>query len=183
MTSSSVRCKWRKCVVRISVSRWLCLAPLWDYLYFHSSLLIPDQSETLYPDWSRKAMLPVNHKWAAAAIVTVGDTWRGREQRGTGRFCLGFRALSRSLFTFIFTFTLTAFSRRFYPKRRTFVWRKWNNISLSISKDVHRTKSQTLTITRLTHSPYTTKIARIRRCYPSYLCCIFFVKAYPSYRS
>ena len=32
------------------------------------------------------------------------------------------------------------------------------------SKDVHRTKYQALTITRLTHSPYTTQIARIR-CY------------------
>ena len=28
------------------------------------------------------------------------------------------------------------------------------------SKDVHRTKCQALTIVRLTHSPYTTKIAR-----------------------
>ena len=32
------------------------------------------------------------------------------------------------------------------------------------STDVHRTKCKALTITRLTHSPYTTKIARIR-CY------------------
>jgi hypothetical protein len=31
------------------------------------------------------------------------------------------------------------------------------------SKDVHRTKCQELTIARLTHSLYTTKIARIRR--------------------
>ena len=30
------------------------------------------------------------------------------------------------------------------------------------SKDVHRTKCKALTITRLTHSPYTTKIARVR---------------------
>ena len=30
-------------------------------------------------------------------------------------------------------------------------------------KDVHRTKSQALTFARLTPSPYTTKIARIRR--------------------
>ena len=32
------------------------------------------------------------------------------------------------------------------------------------SKDVHRTKYQVLTIVRLTHSQYTTKIARMR-CY------------------
>ena len=32
------------------------------------------------------------------------------------------------------------------------------------SEDIHRTKSQALTITRLTYSPYTTQIARIR-CY------------------
>ena len=31
------------------------------------------------------------------------------------------------------------------------------------SKDVHRTKCQALSITRLTHSPYITEIARIRR--------------------
>ena len=31
------------------------------------------------------------------------------------------------------------------------------------SEDVHRTKWQALTIARLTHSPYTTEIARIRR--------------------
>ena len=31
------------------------------------------------------------------------------------------------------------------------------------SKDIHRTKCQALTITRLTHSPLTTKIARTRR--------------------
>ena len=60
------------------------------------------------------------------------------------------------------TFTFRAFSRRF------------NQIDLLISvikiycclcsKEVHRTKCQALTTARLTHSPYTTKIARIRCC-------------------
>ena len=65
-----------------------------------------------------------------------------------------------------FTFTLRAFSKRFYPKRfticqkkdKTTIYRCW------CSKDVHRTKCQALSIVRLTHSLYTTKLARIR-CY------------------
>ena len=85
----------------------------------------------------------------------------------------------------ILTFTFRAFSRRFYPEwltRSIFVrrerekTRKTTIYLCQYSKDVHRTKCQaltitrlthspyTLTITRLTHSPYTTKIARIR-CY------------------
>ena len=61
-----------------------------------------------------------------------------------------------------------AFSRCFYPKRLaiiTFLRRRRNNHILyccRYSKDVHRTKCQALTIVRFTHSPYTTKIARIR---------------------
>ena len=35
---------------------------------------------------------------------------------------------------------------------------------MAVSKDVQRTKCQALTIVRLTHSPYTTKIAR-KRCH------------------
>ena len=38
-----------------------------------------------------------------------------------------------------------------------------NNICFWYIKDVHRNKCQALTITRLTHSPFTTEIARIRR--------------------
>ena len=38
----------------------------------------------------------------------------------------------------------------------TTIYRCW------YSKDVHRTKCQALTVARLTHSPYTTKLARIR---------------------
>ena len=49
-------------------------------------------------------------------------------------------------------------------KIRTFVRRKRNNNPCRYSEDVHRTECQALTIARLTHSSYTTKIARIR-CY------------------
>ena len=68
---------------------------------------------------------------------------------------------------FTFTFTSRAFSRCFYPKQltiSTFVRRRERTIYLcGYSKDVHRTKCQALTITRLTHSLYTTEIVRIRR--------------------
>ena len=56
----------------------------------------------------------------------------------------------------------------FCPERLTispFVRRRETTIYLfGYSKDVNRTKCQALTIIRLTHSPYTTEIARIR-CY------------------
>ena len=65
-----------------------------------------------------------------------------------------------------FKFTFRAFCRQFYPKRLTisrFVRRRETTICLCLySKDVHRTKCQALIITRLTHSPYSTKIARIK---------------------
>ena len=44
-----------------------------------------------------------------------------------------------------------------FQKKETTIYR------CRYSKDVHRSKWQTLIITRLTHSPYTTKIAMIRR--------------------
>ena len=53
-----------------------------------------------------------------------------------------------------FTFTFRTFSRRFYPKRNN------NSICQKFEK---RQYISALTITRLTHSPYTTEIARRRR--------------------
>ena len=44
------------------------------------------------------------------------------------------------------------------------------------SKDGHRTKCKALTIARLTHSPYTTKIARIR-CYMMLIAQYYFLSA------
>ena len=38
-------------------------------------------------------------------------------------------------------------------------------LSVQYRTDIHRNKCQALTVARLTHSPYTTNIARIR-CYP-----------------
>ena len=63
-------------------------------------------------------------------------------------------------------FTLRAFSRRFNAKRLTIQYicqKKETTIyHCPYSKDIHRTKCLALTIVSLTHSPYTTKIARIR---------------------
>ena len=78
--------------------------------------------------------------------------------------------------SFTFTFTFRAFSRRFYPKLltiSTFVRRKRNNNKLNkgsfivdskICTRQIEVKYQALTIPRLIHSPYKTKIATVR-CY------------------
>ena len=57
-----------------------------------------------------------------------------------------------------FTFTLKLFSRRFYPKRHYIPLSEEGEPTIyrcrSVSTDVHRTKCQTLTIARLTHTMY-----------------------------
>ena len=75
------------------------------------------------------------------------------------------------------TFTFRVFIRPFLPKatynKSICQKKRKNNIyRYRCSKDVRRTKYQALTISRLTHSPYTTKIARIR-CYTMLLSTIF----------
>ena len=66
--------------------------------------------------------------------------------------------------------TLRAFSRHFHPKRLTKskCQKKETIICCGYSKDVRRTKCQALTITRLLHFLYTTKIELCVVLYPKY---------------
>ena len=101
-------------------------------------------------------------RWAASTSSswTRSTAWRATRTAGGYRWADG-------------TFTSSAFSGRFYWKPltiSTFVIRKGKKrYCRRYSKDVHGTKCRAPTITRLTHSPLTTKIARTRsyttRCY------------------
>ena len=68
---------------------------------------------------------------------------------------------------YVTSFTLRAFSRHFYPIRLTIVDMSEEGATIyrwRYSKVVCRNTCQELTIAKLLHSPYTTKIARFR-CY------------------
>ena len=67
---------------------------------------------------------------------------------------------------FTFALTFRAFRRHFYPKQvttSTYVLGTTISCRCWYGKYIHWTKCQALAMSRLTHSPYATKIARIRR--------------------